>query len=106
MGSSAETTATDESTTMTNMTNETEGKEVLTTSPTAGVTDEFEFTVDEDEEIDDEIMMVSSPDKQQADPVPLTVAKPVTVKEKICFLVDSDDDEEEENTEIAVPEQP
>ena len=78
------------------MTSETEGKELLAASPQA--TEEFEFSINDDEDDDDEIL-ISSPEpklvsESPATPEPVTKSEPA--KSKVCFLVDSDDDEEDE----------
>ena len=85
------------------LTSETEGKELLAAknySPAA--TDEFEFSINDDDEDDDEILISSnevhkkSEEAVAATPEPVAARPETAVKGKICFLVDSDDDEEAE----------
>ena len=84
-------TETDDAYPSSNTTSESEGKEPMTTSPTTAK-GEFEFTMDEDEDYDDEILTKSPIQKA----VPFTLPdKPQAASEKICFLVDSDDEEDE-----------
>ena len=84
----------------TNTTSESEGKEPMTASPT--VNGEFEFTMDEDEDYDDAIL-INSP-QQKADPL-TPPFRPQAVKDKICFLVDSDDEEEYPESAVEEPEE-